>query len=105
MRTRKILVGLFLGTIAGLGLVAAPAQAAPAAPPASSASAEGRTVSQLASAAPTPTTAAGWTYVDWYLTQTSCRAHGAPLGLEWENWYCGKSGALWYLYMWTSGGR
>jgi hypothetical protein len=40
MRTRKIIAGLALGTTVGLGLMAAPAQAASTASPASSASAQ-----------------------------------------------------------------
>jgi hypothetical protein len=96
-----LLTGIVLGATMLVG-GAATAQAAPAAPPATSASAEVRTDSQLASIASTPTTAAGWEYADWYFTQTSCRLHGSPWGIEWVNWYCGKSGVLWNLYFWVS---
>ncbi|WP_069887270.1 hypothetical protein [Streptomyces luteocolor] len=50
MRTRKILAGLALGTTLGLGLMAAPAQAAPATAPVASADAEGTVAARGAQA-------------------------------------------------------
>lgn len=60
MRIRKVLMGLALGATAGLGLVAAPAQAAPAAPSAS-------------------ISAASWHYLDNYPTRFICEDAAAQV--------------------------
>jgi hypothetical protein len=101
MRIRHALATATLGATLSLGALALPAQAA-------------QQEVDSVSAAPTSATVspggderrvvgpAGWEYVDWYFTQASCRVHGQVRGVEWYDWYCGKSGALWYLYFRTS---
>jgi hypothetical protein len=91
MRIRHALATATLGATLSLGALALPAQAA-------------QQEVDSVSAAPTSATVSpgGDEYVDWYFTQASCRVHGQVRGVEWYDWYCGKSGALWYLYFRTS---
>ncbi|GGT15867.1 hypothetical protein GCM10010240_56370 [Streptomyces griseoviridis] len=99
MRSRHALATAALGTALALGALAAPAQAAQqgvastsftSARAATSASGDERQVSGPA----------GWVYANWFLFQSTCRAEGSNWGIEWRDWYCEKSGALWYLYFW-----